>query len=104
MRTNLSARFRSVVVSLGLLCATSAVYAVGVAPLDPNGFTSLGSNPFTNSGTYMIDTRATSPTLYDPNTNALATGTIYNGIAVFTFDNIVIGANTIVEGMQNTNS
>jgi hypothetical protein len=80
------------------------VYAVGVAPLDPNGFSSLGSNPFTNSGTYLIDTRATSPTLYDPNTNALATGTIFNGVAVFTFDSILIGTNTIVEGMQNTNS
>ncbi len=104
MRTSLLSLFRAVVICLGLLCATSAVYAVGVAPLNPKGFASLGSNPFTNSGTYVIDTRPTSPTLYDPNTNALATGTIDNGIAVFTFDTIVIGTDTIVEAIQNTNS
>ena len=104
MRTNLSALFRSVVSFLLLVCAAPAAYAVGVAPLNPNSFGSLGPNPFTTSGTYTIDTSGTTPILFAPDNSAIATGTVFNSIAVFTFDTVVIGSNTTVQGLRNTGS
>jgi hypothetical protein len=93
--------------------------AITVVLLDPADFTpSLGASPFTNVGTYFIDTSKTdthaNPTLIDTDgQTVLADGVFFSPndpavpgdeIAVFTFDNIDIGAGVSVVGMTNANS
>jgi hypothetical protein len=68
---------------------------VQAGPLNPFDFASLGAFP-TGASPYFFNTGGT-PTMTDGRGNVVATGVVYNGIAVFDFDsiNIPFGATAI---------
>ena len=103
MTRNPSNSMKRIIIPLLMAALLSAVSANAV-PLNPNDFDSLGATPFTIDGTYTIDTSGDTPTLYDPNGNPVATGVVASGIAVFTFNDIVIGVGVNVVGLQNADS
>ena len=101
MKTTITSILISAATGLALLCAMAA--GANADPLDPNDFTSLGANPFTMNGTHTIDTAATPPVLTKPDSSTI-NGVVSNGIAVFTFDDITIGAGVTVNGLRNAGS
>ncbi len=70
----------------------------------PTSFTSLGSNPFTNSGTCTIDTSGSGPVLTLPDSSTITGVVVLGSIAVFTFDSISIPSNVTVVGLRNAGS
>jgi hypothetical protein len=82
--------------ALGLLLGVSGRVLAG--PLDPNSFTSLGT---LGPGTYIIDSGGNLtggvPTIYDSSLNKLFSGVVSNGIAVFAFSSINLGATSSVD-------
>jgi hypothetical protein len=73
------------VLAVGLMLGAAGRAEAG--PLNPLDFASLGAFP-TAGGSYTINTSGT-PTLTEPNGTTL-TGVVFNGIAVFDFDSIVV--------------
>ena len=97
-----------VILAVAALLLNFAAPAAQATPLHPEDFTSLGPSPFTTNGTYTIDTSSTPPLLTKPNESTVA-GIVFNdggtnAIAVFTFDDITIGNNITINGLQNANS
>jgi len=90
-----------------LFVAVALMFRVGdyakAGPLNPSDFASLGPNPFTASGTVNINTASTPPVLTNANSTTI-NGVVSNGIAVFTFDQITIGAGVTVNGVRNAGS
>jgi hypothetical protein len=74
---------------------------VSAMALDPNSFTSLGANPFTVTGTYTINSAANPPVLTRPGLSSI-NGVVSGGEAVFTFDNISIPTNVIIQPAYNS--
>ncbi len=93
-----------------LLCcaAITAARVADAAPgtdlFLPGAFTSLGSNPFTNSGTCTIDTTGSGPVLTLPDSSTITGVVALGSIAVFTFDSISVPSNVTVVGLQNAGS
>jgi hypothetical protein len=76
-----------------LVCVAGRAKA---GPLNPLDFASLGDFP-TLSGGYYIDTSGSNPTISGPG-GLVLTGVVFNGIAVFDFNSITVGANQLLGG------
>src|SRR2546428_14080529 len=101
MKTTFTSLLISAATGLALLCALAT--GANAGPLNPSDFGSLGANPFTAAGTHTIDTAATPPVLTKPDSSTI-NGVVSNGIAVFTFGDITIGAGVTVNGLRNAGS
>src|SRR5262245_63158505 len=84
-----------------MFCAALAGAKAG--QLDPSDFASLGPIPFTAAGTYTINSAATPPVLTKPDAST-SQGVVSNGIAVFTFNSVSIGAGVTLNGLRNAGS
>ena len=73
------------------------------APLNPSGFASLGNNPFTQNGTYTVNTGATPPTLSGPGISSPIRGAVSPaGVAVFTFRSITLPQGATLSAVRDT--
>ena len=96
----------ALVLFCALIAAPRPAKAVASSSLlNPGSFTSLGANPFTTAGVYSIDTSVSNstPILTLPDSTTIH-GVFSSGVAVFTFDNIVIPTNVTVVGVQDSGS
>ncbi len=83
---------------VGIVLALLPLGRAQAAPLNPDSFVSLGANPFTQNATYTINSSANPPTLSGPGLAAPIRGAVANGIAVFTFNSLSVGAGVTVKG------
>ena len=83
---------------VGIILALLPLGRTQAAPLDPASFASLGANPFTQNGTYTINSSANPPTLSGPGLATPLHGAVANGIAVFTFNSLSLGSGITLQG------
>ena len=88
----------------GVVLALLPLAPAQAAPLNPNNFASLGANPFTQPGTYTVDTAGSAPTLTGPGLTAPLHGVVSGGEAVFDFDTLRLPYGATLVGVRDSGS
>lgn len=87
----------------GIVLALLPPMGAQAAPLNPRSFASLGSNPFTQTGAYTVNTGATPPTLSGPGISSPIRGAVSSaGVAVFTFNSITLPQGATLSAVRGT--